>query len=75
MAYASFVITIVQILIYLHGLDKPYSTITVDYQEETQDSSDEEDSTKDDAECYEASDDGKETLEESRTRMAETSGI
>mgnify|MGYP004456279177 FL=1 len=66
MAYASFVnYDCAESDLSKYGLDKPYSTITVDYQEEIQDSSDKEDSTKDDAESVtEASDDGKETLEE-----------
>ena len=66
MAYASFVnYDCAESDLSKYGLDKPYSTITVDYQEEIQDSSDKEDSAKDDAESVtEASDDGKETLEE-----------
>lgn len=66
MAYASFVnYDCAESDLSKYGLDKPYSTITVDYQEEIQDSSDKEDSAKDDAESItEASDDGKETLEE-----------
>ena len=80
MAYASFVnYDCADSDLSKYGLDKPYSTITVDYQEETQDSSDEEDSTKDDAESVtEASDDGKETLEEventDSSAVSETSG-
>ena len=66
MAYASFVnYDCADSDLSKYGLDKPYSMITVDYQEEIQDSSDEEDSAKDDAESVtEASDNGKETLEE-----------
>lgn len=66
MAYASFVnYDCAESDLSKYGLDKPYSTITVDYQEEIQDSSDKEDSAKDDAESVtEASDDGKKTLEE-----------
>ncbi len=66
MAYASFVnYDCADSDLSRYGLDKPYSMITVDYQEEIQDSSDEEDSAKDDAESVtEASDNGKETLEE-----------
>lgn len=66
MAYASFVnYDCAESDLSKYGLDKPYSTITVDYQEEIQDSSDKEDSAKDDAESItETSDDGKETLEE-----------
>ena len=66
MAYASFVnYDCAESDLSKYGLDKPYSTITVDYQEEIQDSSDKEDSAKDDTESVtEASDDGKETLEE-----------
>ena len=66
MAYASFVnYDCAESDLSKYGLDKPYSTITVGYQEEIQDSSDKEDSAKDDAESVtEASDDGKETLEE-----------
>lgn len=65
MAYASFVnYDCAESDLSKYGLDKPYSTITVDYQEEIQDSSDKEDSAKDDAESItEASDDGKETAE------------
>ena len=80
MAYASFVnYDCADSDLSKYGLDKPYSTITVDYQEETQDSSDEEDSTKDDVESVtEASDDGKETLEEventDSSAVSETSG-
>ena len=80
MAYASFVnYDCAESDLSKYGLDKPYSTITVDYQEEIQDSSDKEDSAKDDAESVtEASDDGKETLEEventDSSAVSETSG-
>ena len=80
MAYASFVnYDCADSDLSKYGLDKPYSTITVDYQEEIQDSSNEEDSAKDDAESVtEASDDGKETLEEventDSSAVSETSG-
>lgn len=80
MAYASFVnYDCAESDLSKYGLDKPYSTITVDYQEEIQDSSDKEDSAKDDAESItEASDDGKETLEEventDSSAVSETSG-
>lgn len=80
MAYASFVnYDCADSDLSKYGLDKPYSTITVDYQEEIQDSSNEEDSAKDDTESVtEASDDGKETLEEventDSSAVSETSG-